>query len=186
MIRFFASIFLTLVLSTSAALSLSMGNLVYRDGLWYEKFTEAPFTGELDDGPSLGRMKGGEQDGPWVTHYDNGQLWFKRDYKNGKQEGPWFWYYENGQLLEAGEHKNGKREGPFVWYHVNGQLGQKGEYKNGEREGLWVEYYDYGWLWYKGEYKNGKREGPWLWHDEDGNKVQPLSGTYRNGEKISD
>mgnify|MGYP000140568776 CR=1 FL=1 len=88
--------------------------------------------------------------------------------------------------IAQGAFKNGKREGPFVWYHVNGQLGQKGEYKNGEREGLWVEYYDYGWLWYKGEYKNGKREGPWLWHDEDGNKVQPLSGTYRNGEKISD
>jgi len=39
---------------------------------------------------------------------------------------------------------------------------------------------------FKGEYKNGKREGPWLWYDEDGNKVQRLSGTYRNGQKFSD
>ncbi len=62
----------------------------------------------------------------------------------------------------------------------------RGVIKNGEREGPWVIYYNNGRLWYKGAYKNGKQEGPWLWYDEDGNKIQRLSGTYRNGEKVSD
>ena len=97
MIRLLASTLLTLVMTTSAVLSLSMGNLVYRNGLWYEKFTEAPFTELLNEVPSLGRMKAGKQEGPWVTYYDNGQLWFQRTYESGKQEGPWTWYYENGQ-----------------------------------------------------------------------------------------
>ena len=173
-------------MTTSAALSLSMDDLVYRNGLWYEKFTVAPFTGELDEGPSLGRMKGGKQQGPWVTYYENGQLWFRRNYENGELEGPWVWYYETGQLLEEGKHKNGKREGSFVWFHVNGQLGQKGKFKNGEKEGPWVEYYDYGWLWFKGKYKNGKREGPWVRYNKDGTKLQHLSGTFRDGKKVSD
>jgi hypothetical protein len=37
-----------------------------------------------------------------------------------------------------------------------------------------------------GEIRNGKNEGPRLWYDEDGTKDKASSGTFRNGEKVSD
>ena len=59
-------------------------------------------------------------------------------------------------------YKNGKEEGEWVGYHRNGQLSSKGSYKNGLWEGDWVEYYGDGTL-----YKRG-------------------TGTFKNGEKVSD
>jgi hypothetical protein len=62
----------------------------------------------------------------------------------------------------------------------------RGEIKNGIFEGPWVGYWPNGRVEFKGTFKNGLFEGPWVWYSEDGTKWEPLSGTYRNGEKISD
>jgi hypothetical protein len=161
MIRILATALLALSLTASEAFALSMDDLVLTDRLYYKKFTHVPFTGEVDEGYHQGVFKNGEREGPWVIYYENGRPWYKGEYKNGKQEGPWLWYHDNGQLWSKGEYKNGKFEGP------------------------WVTYYNDGQLWSKGEYKNGKFEGPWVAYREDGTK-KVLSGTYRNGGKVSD
>ena len=109
---------------------VTFADLVERDGLYYKKVTEVPFTGK-------------------VTGLQQGR------FKNGVMEGPWVSYHENGQLLSEGAFKNGKTEGPWVFYHNNGQLEMKGDFKNGDREGLWIDYYDNGQLNNKGNYKNG-------------------------------
>ena len=141
----------------------SLDDLVERDGLSYKKFTDVPFTGEIDEGLEQGSFKNGERKGPWVLYWRNGQLRGKGVYKNGKEEeGPWVYYHDNGQLRSKGDYKNGKREGRWVYYHDNGQLSSKGDWKNGE--------------W----------EGPWVWYSEDGIVIDLLTGTYKNGEKISD
>ena len=62
----------------------------------------------------------------------------------------------------------------------------RGAYKNGNREGPWVAYYYNRRLWFKGEYKNGKQEGPWVEYEVGGTKHEFMSGTYRNGVKVSD
>ena len=36
-------------------------DLIERDGLFYKKFTDAPFTGEIDEGLERGPFKNGEQ-----------------------------------------------------------------------------------------------------------------------------
>ena len=36
---------------------LSMDDLVHREGVWYKKFTDVPFTGEVDEGLERGSMK---------------------------------------------------------------------------------------------------------------------------------
>jgi antitoxin component YwqK of YwqJK toxin-antitoxin module len=105
-------------------------------------------------------------------------------------------YYENStdepftgkvdEGLARGAIKNGKQEGPWVQYHDDGQIYWKGAYKNGKREGPWVGYWDNGRVLFKGAWKNGKREGPWVHYDVHGTKVRDRSGTYRNGEKVSD
>jgi len=80
---------------------------------------------------------------------------------------------------------NGKREGS-VSYWSDGQLSSKGNYKNGKREGEWVECHENGQLSSKGNYKNCMKEGAWFqYFFDDGTVYKPLTGTYKNGEKIS-
>jgi len=124
-------------LLSSPSWSVTLGDLVQREGIYYEKFTNVPFSGE-------------------VTGEEQGSI------------------------------KNGLREGSWVDYHENGQLYSKGNYKNGLQEGAWVGYYKNGRLEYKGIYKNGSIEGPWVWYESDGSVFKFLTGTFKDGVKISD
>ena len=140
----------------------SLDDLVERDGRFYKQFPGAPFTGEIDEGSEQGSLQNGEKEGPWVRYYIDGPLFHKGDYKDGKLEGPYVGYWENGQVMSKGDLKNGKREGPWVYYHDNGQLKSKGAYKN------------------------GKRDGPQVSYDDNGFIERLSTGTYKDGEKISD
>ena len=115
-----------------------MSDLVFRDGLYYKKFTDVPFTGKIT-GKNQGTIRNGKKDGPWVSYYENGQLQSRGTFKDGKKEGPAVGYHDNGQLLIKGTYKDDKRDGPFVSYHFNGKLRSKGTYKNGEKVGDWIE-----------------------------------------------
>ena len=70
-------------------------DLVEREGLYYKKYTDVPFTGKVTEGT----FKDGLPVGPWVIYYDNGQLSSKGTYKKGKEDGSWVVYCENGQLF---------------------------------------------------------------------------------------
>jgi len=178
-------IFLSLL---SSSCSVPDDDLVYRDGLYYKKFSEIPFSGKVT-GLRNGLMKNGKEDGEWVINHENGQLLTKGNYENGKEEDEWVSYWDDGQLWSKGNYKNGKREGEWVGYHPSGQLNYKGNYKNGKEKGEWVSYWDY--LPYsefrsKGNYKNGKKEGAWVGYDKDGTLDKEVTGTYKNGVKITD
>lgn len=75
MIRILATALLALSLTASGAFATSMDDLVERDGLYYKKFTDKPFTGVVDEGKRRGAFKNGKEEGPWVYYYENGQLW---------------------------------------------------------------------------------------------------------------
>jgi hypothetical protein len=186
MIRILTTALLALSLTASGAFATSEDDLIYTDGLAYKKFTDVPFTGEVDDGQHRGAFKNGTREGPWVGYWSNGRVEFKGAFKNGTREGPWANYDDYGQLSEKGAFKNGTREGPWVGYWSNGRVEFKGAFKNGQREGPWVRYSIIGPLWLKGAFKNGQREGPWLWYNEDDTKDENLSGVYRNDVKVSD
>lgn len=98
-----------------------MGDLVERDGLYYKKFSDVPFTGEIE-GRVQGRFKNGKEEGLWIEYWSKGQLFSKGEYKNGEREGPWISYWDNGQLMEKGDFKNGKMEGSWVNYDDDGTL----------------------------------------------------------------
>ena len=57
--------------------------MLERDGLYYEKFTEKPFTGKVT-GIKQGKIQKGKIEGKWIEYYNNGQLKEKRNYKDGK------------------------------------------------------------------------------------------------------
>jgi hypothetical protein len=68
-----------LLLITLLFPALAYGNgvkfedLVGREGLYYKKFTEVPFTGKVT-GRIQGSFKDGKWDGPWVGYYPSGPL----------------------------------------------------------------------------------------------------------------
>ena len=107
-------------------------DLVVRDGLYYKKFSDVPFSGKVT-GSYEGTLNYGKKEGEWVDYWTNGQLYSKGNYKNGKKEGAWVFYWDNGQLMRKGNYKNGKREGAWVEYENYGTLDRErsGTYKNG-------------------------------------------------------
>ena len=109
-------------------------DLVQREGLYYKKFTEVPFSGTVT-GRYQGKIKNGKRDGPWVSYHENGQLRFKGTFKNAKRVGPWVSYHENGQLSSKGPYKNGRREGPWVINLNDGTVVKflTGTYKDGKK-----------------------------------------------------
>ena len=127
-------LFFSLLSSPSWSENLSIDDLVERDGIYYKKFTDVPFTGEIT-GQGKRSIKDGLKEGVWVSYHNNGQLFQKGEYKNGKKEGVWVFYQDNGLLMSKGEFKDGKEEGEYVSYWSNGQFMSKGGWKNGERVG---------------------------------------------------
>jgi hypothetical protein len=106
--RFLAPILLVTLLFPSLALGLEFDDLVERGGLFYEKFTNVPFTGEVT-GQTQGELKDGKQEGPWAGYHDNGQVSEKGTYKDGKKDGPWISYNEDRTVDEknSGTFKDG-------------------------------------------------------------------------------
>ena len=83
-------------------------DLVQREGLYYKKFTEVPFSGTVT-GRYQGKIKNGKRDGPWVSYHDNGQVDFKGTYKGGEEDGLWVTYLADRTVWEeyTGTFKNG-------------------------------------------------------------------------------
>jgi len=84
-----------------------MDDLVKRDGIYYKKFTDVPFTGNIT-GTKQGKIKNGKKEGPWVFYRDNGQLGAKGSYTHGKNVGAWAYYNDKGQLWTKLTFKDGK------------------------------------------------------------------------------
>ena len=166
-------------------------DLVVRNDLYYKKFTNVPFTGELFDREHLfGSIVNGKKEGKWVSYHENGQLSYQEIYKNGKllsNES----YYTNGEVRYFNNYKNGKQHGnliysdrygnkyhqtfkngiehgPSEWYFSTGELWFEGSYKDGKKNGLSKSYHKNGNLRSKGYFKNGKEDGLWEYFNEDG------------------
>ena len=146
-------IFTLLLTSVSWSENVDYDDLVTRDEIYYEKFSNKPFTGK-----TTGRIKGkiidGKREGEILYFYDNGLLKIKTNYKYGKVEGKWLEYYESGQLHYEGNYIDGELNGEYLTYYENGQL----EYKNYFIDTIPVgKQFNY--------YKNGKLKETKIWKD---------------------
>jgi len=179
---------LTVLLITilpSLGWSTPLDEFVNRDGLYYPKFSDVPFTGKVT-GKTQGYLKNGKEEGDWSYYQDNGQLHNRGTYLDGKKEGLWVGYYDNGQLFRKIEYKNGVRDGSYEMYWGNGQLESKGHYKKGLQNGVWVAYWVNGQLRFKGKRINDKKEGLWVFYDEEGAPIDSGHGIFKKDVKISD
>ena len=111
-----------------------MDDLVYREGLWHEKFSDVTFTGKTT-GKRQTTFKNGKMHGPYITFWNNGQLWTKGTHKDGKRVGPFVGYYKNGQLASKGTFRDDKWEGLWVGYELDGTVSEErtGTFKNGKK-----------------------------------------------------
>ena len=107
-------------------------DLVVRNGIFYKKFTDVHFIGDVI-GHQNGTIINGKRDGFWESYYDNGQLNWKGNYKDDCLDGPWEYYHENGQLSYKGNYKAGLEEGLFEHFQKNGKFEKKERWKNGRR-----------------------------------------------------
>jgi len=179
---FLTILFISFLSSPSWSETLTMDDLVERDGLFYKKFTNTPFTGDVASTES-GNFINGKRIGEWLTFHENGQLEEIGNFEDGNKDGSWTTYHVNGQLRSKGNYKYDKMDGFWEFYYKNGQLSNKGNYDNGEREdGHWEFYYDNGQLWSRGNYKDGKMDGFWYSYNEDG-LVDKWTGVYRKDVK---
>ena len=76
----------------------------------------------------------------------------------------------------------------FTEVPFTGTVTGKGQGKiiNGNKVGPWVVFWSNGQVMVQGNWKNGKRDGPWVWNKPDGTVDKEMTGTYKNGVKISD
>ena len=111
--------------------TVSPNDLVIRNGMFYKKFTDVPFIGDVS-GKQNGTIINGKRDGFWESYYENGQLNWKGNYKDDCLDGPWEYYYDNGQLSYKGNYIGGKEDGIFEHYKENGKFHKKEKWKNGK------------------------------------------------------
>ena len=123
-------------LLSSPSWSATLSDLVVLEGLYYDKVSNAPYTGTVV-GDKQGSLKNGKKEASWI-YRGISQVRLKGRYKNGEKEGVWL-YWHKYQVRFRGQYKNGKRDGDWV-YWKNGRVYLKGHYKNGEQYGAAVGY----------------------------------------------
>ena len=117
----FTITFIALLSSPSWSKNRSLDDLIFRDGLHYEKFSTAPYTGQVK-GLTNGWFVNGKKNGQWTYWYEEGQLERRGMYENGKETGEWTFWYENGQLYMIGSYQSGKSIGSWTIYWENGRV----------------------------------------------------------------
>jgi len=148
-----------------------------RDGVFYTKDTNEPYSGQVfslyDDGKKKeeGTIKDGRKDGEWTEWHYNGQKKLEGTYKDGKEDGVWTWWYENGQKRKEGILKNWRSDGLTTAWYENGQKWYEVTFKDGKRDGLSTTWYENGRKRFETTYKDGELIEETYW-DEDGNKEQ--------------
>ena len=119
--------------SPSWSETVSKDDLVWRDLLFYKKFTDVPFTGKVT-GQWSGTIKNGKKEGIWTAYHENGQLFVKGTYKDGKSEGIWKYYRDDGQVWHQRKYKDGKKEGCWEYFFKDGS-NYTSLFKNDKRQG---------------------------------------------------
>ena len=147
---------------------VSMDDLVERDGLYYEVYSDDIFIGDVVVGKEQGKVIKGKREGEWLEYYKNGEVKEKSNFKDGKAEGESIVYYDNGKLRGKGNYKDGKAEGEIFSYFENGESELIANFKDGKLEGEFLSYYKNGQLKEKSNYKDGKAEGEHLSYYENG------------------
>jgi antitoxin component YwqK of YwqJK toxin-antitoxin module len=109
-----------------------------RDGTWYIKDSNTPYTGYFLD------------------YFLNGLKEGEGYFKNGRAEGLRTTYYLNGNRRYTRNYKNGIENGISIEYFYNGEIRMEGTTIDGVENGIWKEWYSTGPLKRELTYNNGQ------------------------------
>ena len=132
----------------STAKEINFNNLVIREGIWFEKFSDNPYSGDVV-GKEKGKMIKGQKTGEWVSFfgYEN-YFRVKENYKKGKLHGKQLKFIESsGKLHSKQIYKNGKIIESYE-YHDTGEIRKHNKYINGNADHFKYTYH----------FKNGQIE----------------------------
>tara|TARA_Y100000739_G_C20317014_1_gene332586 strand:+ start:46 stop:618 length:573 start_codon:yes stop_codon:yes gene_type:complete len=153
--------------------------LVEREGVFYTKDTNKPYSGLVFSLDKKGRTKreGILEDGKMISYtgfkwYENGQMKRKGIYIDEKENGLWTEWYENGQKKFDFNYKDGERDGLSTYWFETGLKYSERNYKDGKENGLWIEWYENGQKKVEGTFVDGYIVGPGKKWNEDGSVKQ--------------
>lgn len=128
------------------------------------------------------KIKDDKLEGIHQIWYDNGQIYFMRNYKNGNLHGVWQEWYQNGQLKSKINYKKGKLHGLLEKWHENGQKKTEEYLKEGYTVGPYFKmWYDDGQLSTLKSYtKDGIKHGAFEEWDDKFGKIKEYY--YVNGK----
>ena len=147
-------------MSVLPALSWAMGleDLVKREGLYYEKFSNTPFSGKTE-GLVQGHFNAGKKHGSWNEYYSNGQLKEVGTFHFNQKEGEWLEYDEDGFLRSRSNYKNSLKHGSSESFY-KGTKTSDGYYHKGLKHGVFNTYWEpEGTLHFRNTYDKGRKIG---------------------------
>jgi len=151
---------------TLNAKNIDANMIIKKDGVSYEKASEAPFTGNAYTFFENGKTKKvvpyyqGVIDGRLTEWRSNGTVKTVAYFRKGHQDGEYIGSYSNGKKSIVAYYREGKQEGEVAAWYSNGRKKSSAYYKNNIQDGEETIWYD-----------NGKLIGtPQQWN-EDGSEV---------------
>jgi len=164
---------------THSAFSEAYTELVQREGLYYKKFSDEPFTGKIE-GNVQTDVRRGQLHGSWLKFDDDGQLIEKGFHEDGKRFGKWEYFSSNGRLSYTQTFKDGVLDGLTEHYTSNGKLSSVQNIINGITKSSTNYYYQEGILKAAITSEAAVRHGTSIWYYRNG-KVK-VSQTYNQGK----
>ena len=156
--------------------SLSLDDLILRDGLYFEKFSNTPFTGNVS-GLSEGQIKNGLKFGDWYYWYESGQLYQSVTYDAGKEIGASIIYYENGRIFSKMKNKwtGDSLIQSYEKFREDGSKIDKGTLISPTGELLYsflqdwfTSFHDNNQIKSQGKYLRGMKNGEWKYYFSNG------------------
>ena len=109
-----------------------------KNGRWYHKDSQTPYTGQF------------------IEFYINGRLKGAGSFKDGLAEGLRTAYFPDGKTRYVRNYAKGLENGEFKQFFANGKIEQEGIFKDAKEEGIWKLWYSTGELKKQVEFKSGK------------------------------
>ena len=125
------------ILDKTFDLGIDFTQLVKKNGLYYKKNSEEPYTGKcfgyFKNGQIglKGMVSNGLKDNEWSYWYSNSQKKMLVHYSEGKKSGNWKFWYDTGRIRIDSNYKNNRMVGKNTWWYKNGKKKKVSVYNKG-------------------------------------------------------
>lgn len=201
------ALILAMVAAPALAQSIHPDSLEQREGLYYEKGSDAPYSGQVENpGQMIGQVEDGLRVGAWKAWHANGQLNWVFEHEDGQLAHRTIWHAngakrmegrfvdgkpdgihprwdEAGQKVSEEAYRAGTRDGPRRLWDPKGHLLQETKYEEGQRHGPSTWYYATGQKRWETHYANGQRTGTWTQWTSNGELF--MQSEWKDGTLVS-